>query len=119
METKKDTKGPLSFELKPAKDVYKIPQGQLDSQFYISNSSKSIINRVLDIFSQRNVFRVNDFIKVGNLSSSLQEKEADITGTQLQELLDIFLLASQRGGIHLHEFDTIQTICQFIEEITS
>ena len=37
MDTKKDTKGPLSFELKPAKDVYKIPQGQLDSQFYISN----------------------------------------------------------------------------------
>ena len=35
------------------------------------------------------------------------------------ELLDIFLLASQRGGIHLHEFDTIQTVCQFIEEITS
>ena len=119
METKKDTKGPLSFELKPAKDVYKIPQNLLDSHFYISNSSKSIINRVLDIFSQRNVFRVNDFLKVGNLSSCLKEKDSDITGAQLQQLLDIFLLASQRGGIHLHEFDTIQTICKFIEEITS
>ena len=97
-----------------------LTEEQRGQEYKISKESIQFIKIILEIISQRNTFKIDEFKIVGSFYEMLREiKDETISGDSIQGLLNILHSCSKRGTFRLNEFEIISklysSICKVIQ----
>ena len=96
----------------------KLSTEQLTKSYNISKNTISFIQKTLEILSQRNTFKIDEYKIVGSFYGTLSKmNDETITGDSLQGLLNILQTASKRGTFLLTEFEIIADLCRSIRNV--
>ena len=96
----------------------KLTKDQLKKSYNISKNTITFIQKTLEILSQRNTFKIDEYKIVGSFYETLSEmNEETITGDSIQGLLNILQTASKRGTFLLNEFEIIADLCRSIRNV--
>jgi hypothetical protein len=102
------------------KNLVTLTEKQREQEYKISKESIQFIKIILEIISQRNTFKIDEFKIVGSFYEMLREiKDETISGDSIQRLLNILHTCSKRGTFRLNEFEIISklysSICKVIQ----
>ena len=105
----------IDFRL-TACELFQLSKEQSESSFKITKTTIQSIIQIMNIISQRNIFRINEYKTIGEFYQMLQEiKDDTIEGKSIQILFNILQTCSNRGGFHLHEFEMISNLYNTIK----
>ena len=72
---------------------------------------------ILEIVSQRNVFRINEFSVIGNFyEEHLKLEKWDPTYEGITNLVNIYDLVSARGGFQINEYEVVSKLYKSLKE---
>jgi len=95
-----------------------VSEEQLTQSFRITSKTIQFIKKILEIISQRNTFRIDEFKIVGAFYETiLNTTDETITGESIQKLLMILLTSSKRGTFHLNELEVISELYKSIRKV--
>lgn len=123
-----DTSNPVTMEvtdvkiiqmtIESSKPLIKVSEEQKNKLFKISQKTIQWIQQILQIISQRNTFKIDEFKIVGIFYESLQSiTDESISGDSLQGLLNILQTCSQRGVFQINEFEIIADLYSSIRKV--
>ena len=95
-----------------------VSEEQLTQSFKITSKTIQFIKQFLEIISQRNTFKIDEFKIVGTFYETiLNTKDEIITGESIQKLLTILQTSSKRGTFHLNELIIISELYKSIRDV--
>ena len=95
-----------------------VSEEQLTQSFKITSKTIQFIKQFLEIISQRNTFKIDEFKIVGTFyETTLNTKDETITGESIQKLLTILQTSSKRGTFHLNELIIISELYKSIRDV--
>ena len=95
-----------------------VSEEQLTQSFKITSKTIQFIKQFLEIISQRNTFKIDEFKIVGTFYETiLNTKDEIITGESIQKLLTILQTSSKRGTFHLNELIIISELYKSIRNV--
>ena len=72
---------------------------------------------ILEIVSQRNVFRINEFSIIGKFyEEHLKLEKWDPTYEDITNLVNIYDLVSARGGFQINEYEVVSKLYKSLKE---
>jgi len=100
--------------------IISISEEQLTHSFKITSKTIQFIKVILEIISQRNTFKIDEFKIVGTFYEEiLKTTDETITGESINKLLTILNTSSKRGTFHLNELEVISELYKSIRDVIS
>ena len=91
-------------------------QENIQEKNFSKEDLKLIIN-LLEIISTRGVFRINEYVSIGNFYEKISKMNVeDLTNDDLKSIKNILELSANRGCFRIDEFDTISKINTLLSE---
>ena len=107
----------IDISIEETYPLTQLSEEQLKKSFKISKKAVSWIQQILDIISQRNTFKIDEFSIVGAFYETLKEIDDEITGDSLQGLLNILQTSCNRGKFKLNELIMISNLYSSIYKV--
>ena len=78
----------------------------MEEQTNFSKENLLVIKNLLEIVANRGVFKITEFISVGNFYQKLTQVES-LENDDFKSIKNVLDLCANRGGFKIEEFDTI------------
>lgn len=108
----------IDIKILETKPLVKVSEEKLTGTFCISTRTLQFLQSLLQIISQRNSFKIEEFKIVGTFYETLLSVEGEtVSGDFIQGLLNILQTLLKRGAFQLNELQIISELYSSISNV--
>lgn len=108
----------IDIKILETKPLVKVSEEKLTGTFCISTQTLQFLQSLLQIISQRNSFKIEEFKIVGTFYETLLSVEGEtVSGDFIQGLLNILQTLLKRGAFQLNELQIISELYSSISNV--